>query len=111
MAMMSGALYDALTSAHVEPDLARKAAEEVADIRTEFVKIEGRFNVLDAKVDKLAWMAPETRDEVRDPWAGGDDDFKKIHEGLHLVSEAPDAPDCAHAARLRAVDAAFTTVG
>jgi hypothetical protein len=34
----------------------------------------------------------------------------KFIGGLHLVSEAPDAPDRAHAARLGAVDAAFTKV-
>jgi hypothetical protein len=36
--------------------------------------------------------------------------FMKFIAGLHPVSEAPDAPDCAHAARLGAVDAAFTKV-
>jgi hypothetical protein len=34
----------------------------------------------------------------------------KFIAGLHLVSEAPDTPDCAHAARLGAVNAAFTKV-
>jgi hypothetical protein len=36
--------------------------------------------------------------------------FMKFMGGLHLLSEAPDAPDCAHAARLEAVNAAFTKV-
>jgi hypothetical protein len=39
----------------------------------------------------------------------------KFIAGLHLVSEAPNAPDCAHSARLEAVNARFydglTTVG
>jgi hypothetical protein len=34
----------------------------------------------------------------------------KFIAGLHLLSEAPNAPDCAHAARLKAVNAAFTKV-
>jgi hypothetical protein len=32
----------------------------------------------------------------------------KYIAGLHMVNEAPDTPDSAHAARLGAVDAAFT---
>jgi hypothetical protein len=36
--------------------------------------------------------------------------FMKFIAGLHLVSEAPNAPDCAHTARLEAVNAAFTKV-
>jgi hypothetical protein len=39
----------------------------------------------------------------------------KFIVGLHPVNEAPNAPDCAHAARLEAVNACFydglTTVG
>jgi hypothetical protein len=34
----------------------------------------------------------------------------KFIAGLHLVSEAPDAPDRAHAARLETANAAFTKV-
>jgi hypothetical protein len=34
----------------------------------------------------------------------------KFITGLHLVSEAPNAPDRAHAARLEALNAAFTKV-
>jgi hypothetical protein len=36
--------------------------------------------------------------------------FMKFITGLHLVSEAPNAPDRAHAARLEALNAAFTKV-
>jgi hypothetical protein len=37
--------------------------------------------------------------------------FMKFMGLLHQVSEALVTPDCAHAARLGAVDAAFTKVG
>src|SRR5438105_13634180 len=33
--------------------------------------------------------------------AGSDDSFHEIHAGLHLVSEAPDTPDRAHAGPFR----------
>jgi hypothetical protein len=46
MALMLGALYDALISAHVTDDLARKAAEEVAAYDARFAAIERELAVL-----------------------------------------------------------------
>ncbi len=41
MALMLGSLYDALSTAGVPPDKARKAAEEVAEFETRLRRIEG----------------------------------------------------------------------
>lgn len=46
MAMMMGSLYDALVSANVPEDKARKAAEEVATFETRFAKIDTDLTVL-----------------------------------------------------------------
>jgi phage shock protein A len=49
MALMLGNLHDALTAAGATPELARKAAEEVAGYENRLAKVE-------AKLDVLQWM-------------------------------------------------------
>jgi hypothetical protein len=46
MALMMGALYDALKSANVDDEKARKAAEEVAGFETRIAAIDSRLAVL-----------------------------------------------------------------
>jgi hypothetical protein len=46
MALMMGALYDALKSANVDDEKARKAAEEVAGFETRIASIDSRLAVL-----------------------------------------------------------------
>ena len=56
MAVMLGDLYDALVSAHVDQDKARKAAAEVAGYENRIVAVEGKLDRLDGRVTRLAWM-------------------------------------------------------
>lgn len=72
MALQLGALRDALEAAQgVPPELARKAAEEVAGYEQRFVgmeakidaferKVDVRFAVLDGKLDKVFWAITTT---------------------------------------------------
>jgi hypothetical protein len=46
MAMMLGAVYDALVEAHVSADTARKAAEELAGFDVRLVAIERELAVM-----------------------------------------------------------------
>ncbi|MCE7028596.1 integrase [Jiella avicenniae] len=46
MALMMGSLYDALRSANVEDEKARKAAEEVADFQKQISDIRSDLSVL-----------------------------------------------------------------
>jgi hypothetical protein len=57
MAMMLGALYRALISAHVHEDEARTAAEEVAAYDTRLASMEARLTLLTWMVGFLLAMA------------------------------------------------------
>ena len=56
MALMVGSLYDALKSAGVEDDKARKAAEEVAGFDSQIGRIDNKVTALDGRVNLLQWM-------------------------------------------------------
>ncbi len=56
MAMISGALYQALRAAGVPADQALLAAEEVAAIRMGFDETSGPFASIRARLDQLIWM-------------------------------------------------------
>jgi hypothetical protein len=53
MAVMLGDLYDALVSANVDQDKARKAA---AEVENRIVGVEAKLDRLGARVTLLAWM-------------------------------------------------------
>ncbi len=55
MPVMLGDLYDALASAKVYQDKARKAAAEVAGYENR-IGVEAKLDRLDARVTLLAWM-------------------------------------------------------
>ena len=56
MALMVGSLYDALKSAGVDDDKARKAAEEVAGYDSQIGQLDRKVTVLDGRVNLLQWM-------------------------------------------------------
>ncbi len=56
MALMVGALYDALRSANVDDDKARKAAEEVADLRKRTGDSKADLSAVKGDVAPLKWM-------------------------------------------------------
>lgn len=56
MALMVGSLYDALKSAGVEDDKARKAAEEVAGYDSQIMHLDRKVTVMDGRMNLLQWM-------------------------------------------------------
>ncbi|KAB0675729.1 integrase [Aureimonas leprariae] len=60
MALMVGALYDALRSANVDDDKARRAAEEVADFQKQIATVDASVGRLEQKAEGrftlLQWM-------------------------------------------------------
>lgn len=56
MALMVGSLYDALKSAGVDDEKARKAAEEVAGYDSQIGQLDRKLTVLDGRVNLLQWM-------------------------------------------------------
>ncbi|MEX6505517.1 integrase [Jiella sp. M17.18] len=56
MALMMSSLYDALRSANVDDEKARKAAEEVANYEEKLNAFDKRFTTLDGRLNLLQWM-------------------------------------------------------
>lgn len=56
MALMVGSLYDALKSAGVDDDRARKAAEDVASYDSQIGQFDRKVTILDGRVNLLQWM-------------------------------------------------------
>ena len=60
MALMVGSLYDALRSANVDDDKARRAAEEVADFQKQIATVDSSIGRLEQRSDGrftlLQWM-------------------------------------------------------
>ena len=56
MALMVGALYDALRSVNVDHDLARRAAEEVADFQKQNGDMKLDLAAVKGDVVLLKWM-------------------------------------------------------
>ena len=56
MALMVGSLYDALKSAGVDDEKARKAAEDVASYDSQISQLDRKVTVLDGRVNLLQWM-------------------------------------------------------
>lgn len=56
MALMMSSLYDALRSANVDEDRARRAAEEVANYDSAINNLDRKVTVLDGRVNMLQWM-------------------------------------------------------
>ncbi len=56
MALMMASLYDALKSANVDDDKARRAAEEVANYDSSVNNLDRKVTVLDGRVTMLQWM-------------------------------------------------------
>ena len=56
MALMVGSLYDALKSAGVDDEKARKAAEDVASYDSQIGQLDRKVTVLDGRVNLLQWM-------------------------------------------------------
>ena len=56
MALMMASLYDALKSANVDDEKARRAAEEVANYDNTVNSLDRKMTVLDGRVTMLQWM-------------------------------------------------------
>lgn len=56
MALMVGSLYDALKSAGVDDEKARRAAEEVAGYDSQIGQLDRKVTILDGRVNLLQWM-------------------------------------------------------
>lgn len=56
MALMVGSLYEALKSAGVDDERARKAAEEVAGYDNQIAQIDRKMTALDGRFNLLQWM-------------------------------------------------------